>query len=1405
MPLARVRKETRVSHTVIVAFLLLSSVFVMIPNAAANPTSGTIETFTDGTFSVDLATNPSSTTSTNVTIQRNTTIGDATFQISYDSNDPSPGQLTLDIDSDGFYEWHLGGSGFGDLGAQTTFSSGTNNTSISTNGNQSWLQAGNWNLPSGASMSQTDLSIGFSPILESQFTAVGNIKDLVVGDMDGDGNEDGIFLVEDHVGTNGSSWPHIGWTRWNSTSTSLQTSWFGTCSGAERLITGDANGDGKTDLLAIDSIEKTLCQHLSGTSGWAHSVNLTMDSLFADAILADIDSDGQDDLVSIDADGELNSRIFSAGAFGPTGTPATINSGTSVPGMNSFRSLAAGQFFGTGLTIVVSEEDMTTNYNTLWNFSANTWIVSTQSFECMGGAMQVMDWNLDGFDDIIGTSLTGGCMATWNGTGWGTSSLTTAGMFNFTIGDHDRDGTPGFFSSDPGNPDGSDSSFTGYIEARDFDGNGGLHSNSTSFTPYTSPRDILFADLDGDGLSEKLVVAGESSLGLWVGAWQTVEWDLEGDGVIEMAMEGYASSTSPLGTNDQGNIITNVGSELATNQIFYDFYGITWAAMEPVFRSQGAGTMTQSNLNMTYTAAFVVELNPSNMNLSNVLNNHMLLGVGDIVIPLDFTSTMAGEFSLNTLEIEWEAGVNNIPLPPAPTLSLTDYNFSQVNLTWTNSTDCVGYELYRAPVSTQISLFAPPHAVISPLNNTYTDTDAVTNMQWDYAIRSIHNHSIYSPISNIVQVSVPDYPPIVDTTPPDAPIVSLNDVPNDQGDTLNLSWQMSTSNDVMYTLIYFELVDFSNASGLTPVANVSGQNPMTSMLMTGLDENSDYWAAAVAVDTSNNAYWNVVTVGPVSPINNSVRSSDLILDIVGAGDFDDGTHSGIHVKSGSPLSIGLELTSESVPLDNEIINIQLNTGTTQVDIPVTTNIIGSVSQSWTDWLDFVAVAGPHGGEIVVTASWGGGIYSNGQQISPSSTTSTIIVTVDATLSTSTPTIQLDSNDAGTTQFTLTSSAAEQSLLTGQNLDWQVASIGVIGQSGQMQFDANGDASLPVTYLTEGWVNVTVSSPPWWLNIQPSSTSVILVPYDHSTDPEPEPEPETYELVWVTFDCGNEDWEILGNSSMAQINLQENSAQCTLTNPNNVSAFLVFSFSYSESTPTFSHDLAGSQVQILENGTLDFTISPDSWTTGAIPNNGSITITITMTATDWITASNSFPLYYGFVSVPDSPDNTPDNNESGGSSSESESGMSTMLIVAIIVVVLAIVGMVGLRMVMSRSDDEYDVDDEEDEDWMNDSNDESEVIEIPKGKSLEELTTMGSSSRPTKAKPKPSTHSPAPVEVYKEAYEEPQEGHWEEETEHDYTQDEDYHVDDEGVEWWKDEVGQWWYKYPDEEDWEAFEA
>ncbi|MEE2812747.1 MAG: hypothetical protein VX320_06450 [Candidatus Thermoplasmatota archaeon] len=1377
---------------------MFSSLFATLPHAAANPTSGTIENFTDGSSSVILNTNSQATVSTNVSIFRNTTIGDATFQIMYDVSDPSPGELTLDIDSDGMFEWQLGGSGHGNVGHQTTFSTGMNSTSTNPNGNLSWIPAGDWNLPSSASLSIADITIGFTPSLDSQLIGHGNIADLAVGDMDGDGNEDAIFLVKDHIGTNSTAWPHIGWTRWDSTTSTLQTSWVGTCEGAERLITGDANGDGETDILTIADTDKTLCQHLSGSSGWSHTVNITMDQMFVDAILADLDSDGQDDLVYLHADGALNSRIFSAGAFGSSGTAASVSSGSEMPGTMDFKSITAGQFYGSGLTIVTSEEGATANYNTLWNFSANTWISVAESFECMGGFMQTLDWNSDGYEDLIGSSISGGCMATWNGTAWTTSSVPIAGLLNFTIGDHDRDGTTNLFHADSGSPDGSDTTFTGSVIANDFNGIGGIFANSTSYTPYTSPRDILFADLDGDGLDEQLIVAGESTLGLWVGAWQTVEWDLEGDGSIEMELEGYASASSPLSQSDEGALLTGLSSELVNAQSVLDFYGVSWTSIEPAVRSQGAGTFSQTGLNVTYTASFIVELNPSNMNLSNVLNDHMLLGTGNIDIPLNFTSTMDGQVTLDSVEIAWVSGTSGIQAPPAPALSLTSFNYSQVNLSWTPTSspeDCVGYELFRAQVGTQISLFAPPLAIIATSNTTYEDMDGVTNGDWDYAVRSMHDFGIYSPLSNIIQVSVPDIPPVIDTTPPDAPVLSLTEHPNDDGKALNLSWVPSTSNDVIYTLLYLETSDFSNASTLTPVANISVIDPTTSMLMTGLTTDTDYWAAAVAVDASGNAYWNVTTVGPVAPLNNSVRSSTLSLDVTGIGLYDDGTYSGVHVKAGSPFSINLGLSSEGIPLSSETISLSIDTGSSVINIPVTTDSAGSVGHGWSDWLDFVSEANPHGGEIALTAAWPGGALPSGQAISPASASATVIVTVDAAFSTSTPSIQLDSSDSGTAMVSLVTSVAEQPLLTGLDVAWQLAGPGAVGASGTTQLDSIGSASIAVNYLEDGWIDISMQQPPWWLDISPATVQVTLTAYDHSTDPEPEPEPEPDVLEWLIVDCGVDDWVILDNSTMVQENLVSNSIQCSLTNPNPVSVQLAFSISYSESQPTFSNDLISSQnVPLANNSTLDFTIQPDAWANGTTLRNGSITIEVVVTAIDWEQASDDWILYYGFNSAIS---NTPDTGtDTDGTSSDSkgdsdESNTAMILIIVAVVVVLGIVGFFGMRMMMSRSEDE----DEDDDEW---SIPDTEPIstspsdnELPTGRSLEELTTVTS-----KPKPKARKQEPEP---------EPEEEYWEEETEHDYTQDEDYHVDEEGVEWWKDEVGQWWYKYPDEDDWEAFEV
>ncbi|MEE2759094.1 MAG: hypothetical protein VYA86_03840 [Candidatus Thermoplasmatota archaeon] len=1394
---------------------MVSSLFSAIPIATADPASGVISNFSDGSNSVSLQTSNISVSTVNLTIQRNTTIGDASFQITYDSNDPSPGAMTVDLDSDGLYEWHLGSTGDGQVGEQNEFSDGSTSTVVSANGNRTWLQAGSWRLPMQATMASSEITVGFTPDLGAQFSGVGAVSDLQVGDMDGDGIDDPIYLVQDHTGANGTSWPHIGWMKW--TGTGLTTSWFATCADADELVLGDADGDGSTDILAMASEPNQLCQHLSGNS-WNYSTNVSMSEKFEDAVLADLDGDSQDDLISIDADGTLAFRAFSAGSFS-TPVTVTVPSGNQMTGFENFVHVDIGTFYGNNISVVVGENDMMTAYNTLWNFTANNWVVSMDEFECSAGPFEVFDWNSDGFDDIMGSTTNGACTATWNGTGWTTATSILVNLENYTVGDHDGDGVVDLFRPLEGTPDGSDSTQTGSVEMHTFNSNGAVNTNSTSFNPHTSPRAMAFADMDGDGLSEQIIAAGEATPGLFVGAWHTLEWDLESDSTIEMEMSGYANASNPLSESDEGLLITNVATELISVPVIYDPYETPWAAMSPVARSIGAGSITQSELNMTYTATFVVEDNPGYGNLSNVLNGFMLMGTGDIDIPINITSTRNGSVALDSLSIAWVEGAVNIHLPEPPVLTIFDYNYSQVSLMWTNSTsqsDLEAYQLFRAPTGNQFNFDQP---LAETLAFGYQDSDAVTNQTWDYVVRSVHSDGIFSNLSNIVSVQVPDVPPVFDTTPPDAAIVTLADVPNDTGGVLNLSFTPSPSSDLAYTLIYLETENFTNASGLTPHANISSEDPTTSMLISGLTDGEQHWAAAVTVDGDDNAWWNVTTVGPIYSTNDTVRQSTLTLDVTGDGVYDDGTRTGVHVHAGSQFSISAQLSSEGAPLSNEELTVSVSFAGGTWTSSLTTGLTGIASQSWSDWSEFVDSWESHGGVGQVSVSWPGGTYGiASQSVSATSASADIISTVDATFSTTTPSVQLDSTGTGTASFTaITDDTSNQIHIDGLPINWQLGNgTEVQGESGSSQFDASGSASISIDFITGGWIDL-IPTTPWWMSLSPASIRVDLYPppTEGCTDPSANNFDDSAQvddgsctfdnpqLVFVDVSCDN-DWQLLDNSTQTMASVETHSLECSLTNPNNVTIFATIDFVYSESTPTFTDDLSASEVPIASGESLVITVSPTSWTEGMDLENGTVRINVALTATGWDGVDDHWIVPYVIVDaeVIDQPSNDDDNTQ--GNSDASEGGTNLTLIIACVAIVLALLGFVGLRMAMREEEDE-DAETFEDEEWERKPKKkiqtQPDLEDLPTGRSLDELTTRGSSVSMKKSKRVDRRAGVRPTDITEVAEEEPEP---EAETEWDYTQDEDYHVDEEGVEWWKDEVGQWWYKYPDDDDWEAFE-
>ena len=1418
MPLPRDSKQSSATRSVILALLMVSSLFASIPSATANPASGVIDTFADGSTSLTLQTDSTSTSTVNLTLQRNTTIGGASFHITYDINDPSPGSLTVDLDSDGQYEWHLGSNGDGRVGEQNEFSNGATSTTISANGNQTWLAAGSWRLPTSAQMSSSEITVGFAPDLGAQFSGIGAVADLQVGDMDGDGIQDPIYLVQDHTAANGTTSPHIGWMKWNGTG--LVTNWIPTCLDADELILGDSDGDGSTDILAVATDEDELCQHMSGNS-WTYTTNVSMNEKFEDAVLADLDGDSQDDLISIDADGTLGFRSFSGGSYS-TAITTTVPSGNQMTGLENFVHIDIGTFYGTNLSVLVGENDMMTAYNTLWNFSANSWVVSMDEFECSAGPFEVFDWNDDGFDDLMGPTTTAACTAMWNGTDWSTTTSALVGLQNYTVGDHDGDGAVNFFRPLEGTPDGSDSTQTGSVEMYTFNANGGVNtSTSTSFNPHTSPRAMVFVDMDDDGLSEQIIAAGEATPGLFVGAWHTLEWDLESDSVIEMEMSGYASSSSPLSESDQGLLITNINSELTTATVNYDAYDTPWGTMSPVARSMGAGTITQSALNMSYTATFVVETNPTNGNLSNVLNGFMLMGTGGIDVPVNLTCTQNGTVTLDSVSITWTEGADNIQVPEPPVLQIFDYNYSQVSLMWTNSTsqeDLIGYQIFRAATGNQISINQP---LADTIAFGYQDTDGVTNQEWDYAVRSVHNSGVYSNLSNIVSVLVPDVPPVYDTTPPDAAIVTLNDVPNDDGGVLNLSFTPSPSSDLAYTLIYFESSDFSNASGLTPYANISSDDPTTSMLISGLTDGEQHWAAAVAVDQDDNAWWNVSTVGPIYSTNDTIRQSTLTLDVSGGGTYDDGVRNGVHVHAGAPFSISAQLSSEGVPLSNEELSVTVDFGDSTWTNTLTTGLTGIVSQSWADWADFIGSWESHGGLGQVTISWSGGTYGMAAQtVSASAVSTDIVSTMTSTFSTSTPSIQLDSAGSGTALITaIADDASNQIHIEEIPVNWQLGNgTEVLGESGSTQFDAAGTGSISVDFVTGGWLDV-IPMTPWWMSLSPGTIRIDLYPppiegctdstaNNYDANAEVDDGSCAYDnpqLVFVEVSC-NADWQILDNSTQTMADVEAYSMECSLLNPNNVTVFATIDFVYSKNVPSFTDDLSASEVPIASGETLVVTVSPTAWAEGVTPENGTVRVNVALTATGWDGVEDHWIVPYVFTpgQVIDEPDNNGGNTQ--GTSDEEDGGTNLTLIIVAVAIVLGLLGFVGLRMAM-REDEDEDAEDIDDEEWESKPKKkiktQPDLEDLPTGRSLDELTTKGNrvSMKKSKRVDRRAGVRPtaiAEVETEEEAPESEAEGEW------DYTQDEDYHVDEEGVEWWKDEVGQWWYKYPDDDDWEAFE-
>ena len=177
---------------VLIMLLLLGSCFP-INFTSASGESTTISTFVGGFASVDVELQGGVTNnSTTIEVPRNVTFSTASFDLEVDHTQTSPGQVWIDLNQDGIFEWEFTETGYGNIGRQNQFFDGSE-----------WIVTGMTSgggnvpgilLPTAANLQSSNLNVSFTTQVGGGFFALGEYQEVVESDIDGDGLPEPVFL-----------------------------------------------------------------------------------------------------------------------------------------------------------------------------------------------------------------------------------------------------------------------------------------------------------------------------------------------------------------------------------------------------------------------------------------------------------------------------------------------------------------------------------------------------------------------------------------------------------------------------------------------------------------------------------------------------------------------------------------------------------------------------------------------------------------------------------------------------------------------------------------------------------------------------------------------------------------------------------------------------------------------------------------------------------------------------------------------------------------------------------------------------------------------------------------------------------------------------------------------------------
>ena len=1373
----------RLPTLLVMLILLTSTLPIMSINASANST--TISTFTGGfaTVNVELQGGVSNSTTT-IDVPRNVTFTSASLDIEIDASDASPGQVWLDLEEDGVNEWQFSGTGYGDLGHQSVFYDDSSYTVISAPGGP--VTAPGFYVPSESDLKSSQIDATFSSSLGGGFFPIGEYSDAIKTDLDGDQFSEPVFLSTINSTTVGTAIAYADWTSITGTTIS---SWIPTCLNATSLDVGDVNGDGSEDIVTFSPSDGLACIHISNSTqstGFDPVINSSLSSGLIEGNVGDVDGNGNADVISIHAMGIISYSAWDNSTANLTvAITETVNPNGSMGIPANLLALEVEDFFSSNNeSILVQDQD---GHWSNWDIMMGSWAGPITSFDHIKQNPMVIDLDGDGDLDFFGKNDVGYSFLINDGANW--SANITSGQIeltNSTIADYDGDGALDLLCPIPGESDGSSSTLEGNISHRTINSSALGTTSPMSLEPWSMPQHIITMDMDGDGVLEQVVMAGELTKGVFISAWNSISLDANGDGNVEIEHSGYAGDGSNgldgLTIMDDNNAIsTQINPVLLTLPRLSNMYGVDVANITIELSSNSAGSFNLTNLDIGYDAEFRIDINPhATMNLTNVFNQQMTAGVGTFSIDLPFNSTNAGKITLTNLVAIHTPGAPTITLPPTPTLKLVSAGELGVTIAWDEMTtfgeDLVRFEIFRLNASNETVDVSNPYS--TSMANFSTDSNTNVGMTYWYLVRSVHVFGVTSNLSNILEVTVP-YP----MPPGEVEGISVTDVDADTGGALEVTWNASTDSLDHYA-IYVETSNFTNISGLTSAITVA--NGTTSVMVSGLEDGTAYWVSVVAVDQFGNSSLEVVAVGPTYPRNDVPTPVNIELTV------------SEYISVGQPFVLSTSATLGGVSATpTGIITVTLSSSQGS---HVLANDWNGLNHS--DFLDLGSFAQSMYGEIVIYANYSGDIGD--EQIRPIASASTSvsrIVSIPANLSASADTYVLDWENETVIMVELSAQyQAHQSLLENYPITWTAfnssSNISVSGATtvtnGASQFLVNlpgGDGDLYINLTGENWLDATpefllIDLVPFGVEIEDNTTD------DNSTDNTWSPSV----LQTLVIECPSftVDESISGQTTM-----------CTFTNPNNFTVSVELDqdgWSDLSEQIGFFAAIGQNQFTLDASETKNITIEIDvivSLADNGIPG-GVMTvkglyevedsINLNFIGSKSISQSASWNLA---ITIPiDEPDNNDgETNQSTNAESNSEESQTLLYVLsgfgfAVLCLIVFIIIRVRENIEWERDDDEdYDEDEGLDLDRTSKPLPVGMALDLIEDKRIVDATPEGLESELMK-------------EIDGEYEVEDNSVEYEEES----NDDSGISVDDDGTEWYEDEVGVWWYRDQDMEDW-----